>query len=91
VEKAIVCYLGATEVFTKVAHPGKFADLQMSLCAAHLQRVQGKRRENLENAQRRFDACKEVRAESTLSSDWVKEQWATSAQGGSAGAGARNA
>ena len=79
VEKAIGYYESAIEVFTKEAFPVKWADVQMKLCAAYMQRVEGVRRDNLEKAMRCFDACKEVRPEQILPSEFLKKQWAKGA------------
>jgi hypothetical protein len=79
-EKVISHYLAAAEVLTKEEFPERWADIQMSLCDAYLQRVEGVRRENMENAMKCFDACKEVRGEDTLPSDWLKQQWEKGAE-----------
>jgi hypothetical protein len=76
VEKVIAHYLAAAEVLTKEESPERWADIQMSLCAAYLQRVEGVRRDNMENAMKCFNACKEVRGgDDTLPADWFKKQW----------------
>jgi hypothetical protein len=79
-EKVIAHYLAAAEVLTKDEFPERWADLQMSLCSAYLQRVQGVRRENMENAMRCLNACKEVRGDETLPADWLKQQWEKGAE-----------
>jgi hypothetical protein len=73
VEKAIEYCESAMEVFTKEAFPGKWADVQMQLCAAYMQRAEGVRRDNMEKAMRCFDACKKVRPDETLPDDFLKK------------------
>ena len=58
---AIVLCESAMEVFTKEAFPDKWADVQMKLCEAYMQRVEGVRRDNMEKAMMCFDECKDVR------------------------------
>jgi hypothetical protein len=79
-EKVIAHYLAAAEVLTKEEFPERWADIQMSLCDAYLQRVEGVRRENMENAMKCFNACKEVRGDDTLPADWLKQQWEKGAE-----------
>ena len=68
------------EVFTREAFPDEWADVQMQLCAAYMQRVEGSLRENMEKAMRCFDACKEVRSGETLPDDFVKKHCAKGAK-----------
>jgi hypothetical protein len=79
-EKVIAHYLAAAEVLTKDEFPENWADIQMNLCAAYLQRVEGVRRENMENAMKCFNAGKEVRGDDTLPADWLKQQWEKGAE-----------
>jgi hypothetical protein len=79
-EKVIAHYLAAAEVLTKEEFPERWAEIQMSLCDAYLQRVEGVRRENMENAMKCFNACKEVRGDDTLPADWLKHQWEKGAE-----------
>jgi hypothetical protein len=79
-EKVIAHYLAAAEVLTKEEFPGHWADIQMSLCDAYLQRVEGVRRENMENAMKCLNACKEVRGDELLPADWLKQQWEKGAE-----------
>jgi hypothetical protein len=80
-EKVIAHYLAAAEVLTKEEFPERWADIQMSLCGAYMQRVEGVRRENMENAMKCFEACKElVRGDDTLPADWLKQQWEKGAE-----------
>jgi hypothetical protein len=79
-EKVIAHYLAAAEVLTKEEFPERWADIQMSLCDAYLQRVEGVRRENMENAMKCFNASKEVRGDDTLPADWLKHQWEKGAE-----------
>jgi hypothetical protein len=79
-EKVIAHYLAAAEVFTKEEFPKRWADIQMSLCDAYLQRVEGVRRENMENAMKCFNASKEVLGDDTLPADWLKHQWEKGAE-----------
>jgi hypothetical protein len=74
-EKVIAYYLTAAEVLTKEEFPERWADIQLSLCAAYLQRGEGVRRENMENAMRCFNASKEVLGDDPLPTDWLKQQW----------------
>jgi hypothetical protein len=79
-EKVIAHYLAAAEVLTKEEFPERWADIQMSLCDAYLQRVEGVRRENMENALKCFNAYQEVRGEYTLPAGWLKQQWEKGAE-----------
>jgi hypothetical protein len=79
-EMVIASCLAAAEVLTEEEFPERWADIQMSLCAAYLQRVEGVRRENMENAMKCLNACKEVRGDVTLPADWLKQQWAKGAE-----------
>jgi tetratricopeptide (TPR) repeat protein len=79
VENGIGYLEAATEVFTRAAFPDKWADVQMQLCAAYMQRVEGVRRENMEKAMRCFDKCKEVRPNEQLPDEFLKKQWARGA------------
>jgi tetratricopeptide (TPR) repeat protein len=79
-EKVIAHYLAAAEVLTKDKFPERWANIQMSLCAAYLQRVVGVRRENMENAMKCFNASKEVLGDDPLPADWLKQQWEKGAE-----------
>jgi hypothetical protein len=81
IEKAIGYCESATEVFTKESFPDKWADVQMQLFAAYMQRAEGVRRDNMEKAIRCFEACKEVRPGETLPDEFLKQQWAKGAGG----------
>ena len=67
------------EVFSREEFPDKWADVQMKLCEAYMQRVEGVRRDNMEKAMMCFDACKEVRHDETLPDDFLKKHWARGA------------
>jgi hypothetical protein len=79
VEKAIGYCESALKVLTKEAFPDEWADLQMKMCGAYMQRVDGGRRENMEKAMRCFNSRKEVRPDETLPADFLKKQWARGA------------
>jgi hypothetical protein len=80
-EKVITDCLAAAEVLTKEEFPERWAHIQMSLCDAYLQRVEGVRRENMENAMKCLNACKEVRGDDPLlPADWFKQQWEKGAE-----------
>jgi hypothetical protein len=79
-EKVIAHYLAAAEVLTKEEFPERWADIQMSLCDAYLQRVEGVRRENMENAMKCLNAYTEVRGDDPLPADWLKQQWEKGAE-----------
>jgi hypothetical protein len=79
-EKVIAHYLAAAEVLTKEEFPERWADIQMGLCDAYLQRVEGVRRENMENAMKCFNAYTEVRGDDPLPADWLKQQWEKGAE-----------
>jgi hypothetical protein len=81
-EKVIAHYLAAAEVLTKEEFPERWADIQMSLCDAYLQRVEGVRRENMENAMKCLNAYKEVHGDGddALPADWLKQQWEKGAE-----------
>jgi tetratricopeptide (TPR) repeat protein len=79
-EKVIEHYLAAAEVLTKEEFPERWAEIQMSLCDAYLQRVEGVRRENMEKAMKCLNASKEVRGDDLLPADWLKQQWERGAE-----------
>jgi hypothetical protein len=74
-EQVITNYLAAAEVLTKEEFPERWAEIQMSLCDAYLQRVEGVRRENMENAMKCFNASNQMRGDALLPADWLKHQW----------------
>jgi hypothetical protein len=79
VEKTIAYCESATEVFTMEKFPDKWTDVQMKLCGAYMQRVEGVRRDNMEKATLNFEACKQVRPDETLPVDFLRQQWARGA------------
>jgi hypothetical protein len=79
VEKAVAYCESVIEVFSKEELPDKWADVQMKLCGAYMQRAEGVRRENLETAMRCFDACKEVRPHEKLPDEVLRKRWARGA------------
>jgi hypothetical protein len=79
-ETAIGICETAMKVFTKELFPRKWADVQMILGSAYLQRVDGVVRQNMEKAERCFRAYNEVHPGEALIDDIKKKQYAKGAE-----------
>jgi len=74
IEKAIVAYQNALQVFTREAFPHEWAVLQNDLGGAYLKRLQGDRQNNLDTALQCYRGSLEVFDRENTPEDWAGSQ-----------------